>query len=134
MIPFLRESAFWESGLHSFKSIEGVMGIRMQQVMLRSMNEFSCTWVRYHEDFFAWFAHRLCMHLNIGIGALILTCNPKKPFFPSYSFFLLLSLFFSSHFDSVAFFLSAAFCFQKGKSRVLVLRKRIKLLQYELGN
>ena len=96
------------------------MGIRMQQVMLRSMDEFSCTWVRYHEDFFAWFAHRLCMHLNIGIGALILTCNPKKPFFPSYSFFLLLSLFFSSHFDSVAFFLSAAFCFQKGKSRVVI--------------
>lgn len=85
VIPFLRESAFWESGLHSFISIEGVMGIRMQQVMLRSMNEFSCTWVRYHEDFFAWFAHWLCMHLNIGIGGLILICSPKEPSPPSFS-------------------------------------------------
>ena len=85
VIPFLRESAFWESGLHSFISIEGVMGIRMQQVMLRSMNEFSCTWVRYHEDFFAWFAHWLCMHLNIGIGSLILICSPKEPSPPSFS-------------------------------------------------
>lgn len=87
VIPFLRESAFWESGLHSFISrLKGSWESECSKSCWEVWMSFPVHGSDIMRIFFAWFAHRLCMHLNIGIGGLILTCSLKKPSPSSFCF------------------------------------------------